>query len=255
MGYKVKLNIFEGPFDLLVYLIENAKMDIYDIKVSEITEQYLSYLNKMKEIEVEVASEFMVLAAALIELKSKMLLPRINKDGVEVLDEDPRTDLVERLIMYKKFKFMSEILSQKEEEGSRIFEKPQEDIKEFLEAPDEHLILDINKFVKAFELFIDKRKRVSDVKHHYERKEMQRISADDRIKFIHSLFEMDEQKILSFKETVQDDQDKYDIVLSFVSILEMVKGRTISAEQRALFGDILLKKIALDKNMEGKNDD
>lgn len=253
MGYKVKLNVFEGPFDLLVYLIESARMDIYDIKVSEITKQYLNYLEQMKEVEVEMASEFMVLAAALIELKSKMLLPRINKDGEEIIDDDPRTDLVARLIEYKKFKLASDIFSRREDDGLCIYEKPQEDISEYLDEPDEYLLLDIDKFVNAFELFLDKKKRVADVKHRYERKEQQRISAETRMNFIENLFKLDPNKTLSFKDTVQNGEDNYDVVLSFVSIMEMVKGRRVTAEQKALFSDILVK--AGEKlNLEEKND-
>ena len=91
--YKVRIDKFEGPFDLLVYLIQNAKMDIYDIRVAEITEQYIGYLKEMGELNVEVSSEFIVLAAILIRLKSHMLLPRVNDTGEVVIDEDPRMEL------------------------------------------------------------------------------------------------------------------------------------------------------------------
>ena len=104
MSYKVRLQTFEGPFDLLVYLIENAEMSIYDIKISEITSQYLAYIQTMQEMDVHVASEFMVLASALIEIKSKMILPRMVDPGDgNVVEEDPRTELVVRLLDYKRF--------------------------------------------------------------------------------------------------------------------------------------------------------
>ena len=92
--YKVRIDKFEGPFDLLVYLIQNAKMDIYDIRVAEITEQYIGYLKEMGELNVEVSSEFIVLAAVLIRLKSHMLLPRVNDAGEVIIDEDPRMELL-----------------------------------------------------------------------------------------------------------------------------------------------------------------
>ena len=103
MSYRVKLNIFEGPFDLLVYLIEHARMSIYDIRVSEITTQYMAYIEQMQEADINPASEFMVLAAELLELKSKMLLPRkpVEEDSGAGY-EDPRTELVEKLKEYKK---------------------------------------------------------------------------------------------------------------------------------------------------------
>ena len=105
--YKVKLQSFEGPFDLLVYLIENAEMSIYDIRISEITTQYLDYIRQMEEQEINVAQEFMVLAASLIEIKSRMILPRSFDEGEEVVEEDPRKELVQRIIEYKKFKEIS----------------------------------------------------------------------------------------------------------------------------------------------------
>ena len=131
MGYRVKLNIFEGPFDLLVYLIENARMSIYDIKISEITSQYMDYIDNMQKADISVSSEFMVLASALLEIKSKMLLPRtVSQDGKEELSEDPRTELVAKLVEYKKFKAISEMLERNETETSMYLEKPQEDLTE-----------------------------------------------------------------------------------------------------------------------------
>ena len=126
--YKVKLQSFEGPFDLLVYLIENAEMSIYDIKISEITTQYLAYIKAMEERDVALAAEFMVLASSLIEIKSKMILPRMTEDGQALVEEDPRTELVTRLVEYKQFKEIAEMLEQREEHSFNIFEKPQEDI-------------------------------------------------------------------------------------------------------------------------------
>ena len=126
--YKVKLQSFEGPFDLLVYLIENAEMSIYDIKISEITTQYLAYIKAMEERDVALAAEFMVLASSLIEIKSKMILPRMTEDGQALVEEDPRTELVARLVEYKQFKEIAEMLEQREERSFNIFEKPQEDI-------------------------------------------------------------------------------------------------------------------------------
>jgi segregation and condensation protein A len=122
MAYKVKLNIFEGPFDLLVYLIENAEMNIYDIKISEITAQYLNHIREMEEQDVMVSAEFLVLAATLIEIKSKMLLPRITPEGEEI--EDPRADLTKKLIEYTQFKRRAALLEELLDEASFKFSKP-----------------------------------------------------------------------------------------------------------------------------------
>ena len=108
--YKVRIDKFEGPFDLLIYLLENARMDIYDIKVAEITEQYIGYLKEMEELNVEVDTEFIVLAAVLIRLKSRMLLPRINEAGEIEIVEDPRIELRGRLLDYMRIKKAAELL-------------------------------------------------------------------------------------------------------------------------------------------------
>ena len=109
--YKVRLQSFEGPFDLLVYLIETAEMSIYDIKISQITNQYLEYLQAMQERNIAVATEFMVLAASLIEIKSKMILPRVSQEETALTEEDPRTELVERLLEYKRFKQAAQLFN------------------------------------------------------------------------------------------------------------------------------------------------
>ena len=161
--YKVRLQSFEGPFDLLVYLIETAEMSIYDIKISQITNQYLEYMQAMKERDVFVSTEFMVLAASLIEIKSKMILPRVSQEDGALLEEDPRTELVERLLEYKRFKQAARLFEEREESGTRIFEKPQEDISIYLQNPDEYLSLDIKQFAAAFRLFIEKKHKVESV--------------------------------------------------------------------------------------------
>ena len=137
--YKVRIDKFEGPFDLLIYLLENARMDIYDIKVAEITEQYIGYLKEMEELNVEVDTEFIVLAAVLIRLKSRMLLPRINEAGEIEIIEDPRIELRGRLLDYMRIKRAAEMLMAAEEYNLAVHEKPAEDMSEYLENPDEIL--------------------------------------------------------------------------------------------------------------------
>ena len=157
--YKVRIDRFEGPFDLLVYLIESAKMDIYDIKVSEITEQYIEYLKEMEALDVEVASEFIVLAALLIRLKSHMLLPRINDEGELVFEEDPRTDLASKLAEYILTKRIAEMLKDREELYLAVHEKPAEDMSAYIDDPDEILMATEEQMVKAFTLFLQKKQK------------------------------------------------------------------------------------------------
>lgn len=236
--YKVKLKSFEGPFDLLVYLIENAEMSIYDIKISEITNQYLAYIREMEEQNVALASEFMVLASSLIEIKSKMILPRATEDGQEITEEDPRTELVERLLEYKRFKELSQMLEEREERSLNIFEKPQEDISRYLENPDEYFSLDLKEFAAAFRLFIQKKQRVEAVRKHYTRIERERASMEKRISYILQQVRGKIGQVFSFRDFIRDKKDRYDVVVTFMSLLEMAKARAVKVEQRKTYGDI-----------------
>ncbi len=245
--YKVKLQSFEGPFDLLVYLIESAEMSIYDIRISEITAQYLDFIREMQEQDVQVAQDFMVLAASLIEIKSRMILPRITEDGEDAVMEDPRTELVRRLVEYKRFKELSEMLRLREESMRRIFEKPKEDISVYTENPDEYLMLDIKSFAAAFELFIRKKQKIEAVRRHYTRLERERSSMESRISLIlKSVRERLGEKI-SFRELVPDKKDKYDVVVTFASVLEMAKERVVKVEQKRTFGNI---EVSSGENVE-----
>lgn len=245
MGYKVKLSIFEGPFDLLVYLIENAQMNIYDIKISEITRQYLGYIDIMREKDVAVAIEFMVLAAQLIEIKSKMLLPGKIADGDGVVDEDPREGLVARILEYKKFKILSAMLAEREEAGFDIWEKPQEDLSEYTDEPDEYLSLELSKFVSAFEDFLLRKQRMEDMEKCYARIERQRETTEIKIDQIKNKLMENEREFIYFRELLNPGTDRYDIALTFVSMLEMIRQRRVVADQKQTFGDI--RVISTDK--------
>ena len=238
MSYKVKLQSFEGPFDLLVYLIENAEMSIYDIRISEITNQYLEYIKAMREHDINVATEFMVLASTLIEIKSRMILPRMSIEGQIAAEEDPRSDLVERILEYKRFKRAAQILQEREEQSQHIFEKPQEDISEYLENPDEYLSLDLKQFASAFSLFIQKKQRVEAVRAHYTRIERERSTMESRIRMILAKVRRKIGQVFSFKELIPDKNDRYDVVVTFMSLLEMAKERVLRVEQKSLYGDI-----------------
>ena len=248
MSYKVRLQTFEGPFDLLVYLIENAEMSIYDIKISEITSQYLAYIQTMQEMDVHVASEFMVLASALIEIKSKMILPRMVDPGDgNVVEEDPRTELVARLLEYKRFKQAAEILQEQEERCTHIYEKPQEDISAYLDEPDEYLRLDLAQFANAFNLFIQKKQKVDSVRKHYTRIERERARMEERISYIAGMLRKSIGQIFSFKEFIFK-KDRYDVVVTFVSLLEMAKNRIVQVDQKSTYGDI---QVSAGQNVDG----
>jgi segregation and condensation protein A len=192
----------------------------------------------MEEHDVTVATEFMVLAATLIEIKSKMILPRVNETGDAVIEEDPRTALVERILEYKRFKKAADILAAQEERSQRIFEKPQEDISQYLENPDEYLSLDLKQFAGAFNLFIQKKQKVEAVRKHYTKIERERETMESRIRMILNKVRTKIGEIFSFRDLVKNKEDRYDVVVTFMSLLEMAKERVVSVNQKSLYGDI-----------------
>ena len=241
MTYKVKLDMFEGPFDLLVYLIESAEMNIYDIQISEITTQYLQYLESMHALDLELSGEFMMLAAILIELKSKMLLPRTKVEDVQ--EEDPRKELVQKLLEYKKYRRAAELLMEQESLADLVFEKPKEDLQPFTGKPDIYLRMDIDSFIRVFKLFLARQERIEEVKRDYERIERQRVSVEFKMDSIRRCFERKKAKRLKFKALLDDEYDRYDIVLTFTALLEMIRSRELGASQGHSFSEITVSLI------------
>lgn len=239
MSYRVKLKSFEGPFDLLVYLIENAQMDIYDISIAEITSQYISYIEELRRRDVNIASEFMVLASALLEIKSRMLLPGREPDSESGSSiEDPRTELVQKLLEYKRFRNISEMLERRFDDTAMYLAKPQEDLAEYTGEPDEYLTLDIDKFREAFEQFLVRRKRIEEIRAHHRRTEKQRLTTELRMEDIKNFFRDSGKSKAEFAELVQKKDDRYDIAVTFSSLLEMMKERRLDAEQQYIYGNI-----------------
>lgn len=239
MRYKVRLDIFEGPFDLLVYLIENAKMSIYDIQLSEITRQYIEYMDDMKKLDVVLASEFITLAATLIEIKSRMLLPGIKSDDdADDISKDPRSELVARLLEYKRYKQAANFLEEKEKASRHIFTKPREDTGIYDKEPDVYLNLDLNRFVKAFDLFLHKQKSVSEVKRRYAGDRRKWMSIEERIIQVKELIRGAGR--LKFRELISDKRDRYNVILTFLSMLELARQKRIRLKQNVNFGEIIL---------------
>jgi segregation and condensation protein A len=236
MSYKVKTNIFEGPFDLLVYLIENAQMSIYDIKVSQITNQYLEYLHKMEELDVEVGTEFMVLAATLIELKSKMLLPSINPDGT--VEEDPRTDLTQKLLEYTRFKRRAAMVEEMIDVATHKMVRPQEDMSVFTGEPDEYLKMEMDKFIAAFKAFIYKKHKNEELEKMRGNIGRERMSVARKKSSIRSLLKKIKDRFIGFRELLDEDADRYDKVVTFVSILEMARAGVMRVRQAGNFEEI-----------------
>jgi len=239
MAYKIRLNVFEGPFDLLVYLIERAEMSIYDIQISAITRQYLEHIRIMKELDTMVSSEFMVLAATLIEIKSKMLLPRIKEDGTEI--EDPRTDLSKKLAEYVQYKKAAAALEGQREYARLKLQKPQEDLLAYSDEPDVYLRMEMDSFINAFKSFIHRRIKGEELRRMQRSVFRERLSLEKKTTLIGRLLaaaQKAKRKILQFTEFLSSEPDRADRVLTLVALLDMANEGALKIRQKANFANI-----------------
>lgn len=241
MPYQIKLETFEGPLDLLLHLIEKEEMDIYDIQISVITEQYLQYIQTMQSLKLDVTSEFLVMASTLLAIKSKMLLPTQSVNDFEPLmdmdlDEDPREELVQRLLEYKKYKQLSTILKEKELERSQIYSRPMIDLSLYRVEQEINPVEGLNLYhiIDAFQKAL-KKYSYRDPITKIEREE---ISVNDRMNEILEL--LLEEGILFFSQLISQASSKSDIVVTFLSILELMKVKKIICVQTVNFDEIVI---------------
>ena len=233
MELDFKLDEFSGPLDLLLHLIKENKMDILNIEMEKITDQYMEYLNKMEEMNLEVTSNYLVLASELLYIKSKMLLPR-PKDEEEEEEEDPRSELVTRLLEYQTYKEITKTLKEKEELRKEIYTKAPEDMKDFMtegvNITDE---LNIDDLVDAFKKFLLRQKENKPIHTQVTEKEVTVAERRKRIKDI--IFR---KKKVSFFELFEDYSREY-VVATFLAVLEMAKAGELTIKQEKTFDDII----------------
>lgn len=224
--YQLKLAVFEGPFDLLLYLIKKDQIDIYDIPIAKITQEYLAYLDLMRKLNLDIASEFIVIAATLIYIKSKMLLPR--DEIVQADEEDPRMELVQHLIEYNTFKEISEKLRVYEAKKRDLFERlyPVNVAKE-----DKELVMDIYELAKAMDDVLSRLKERRIVMIPGES-----IKVKDRMYELIDLLKKNDN--VSFFDMAEAHGDKPYVIALFLAILELLKLKVISVFQDAHFDDI-----------------
>jgi len=238
MNYKVKLDVFEGPLDLLLYLIQKEEVDIYDIPISKITDQYLEYLELMQLLDLGIAGEFLVMAATLMHIKSRMLLPPEQVEGEEKPEEDPRAELVRRLLEYKKFKEAASELSHMESQHKHFFarvgpgvnveELPKEDT--FFEASLFDLITAFTKVLKDIP---------KDVFYKVVKDE---FTVSEKIHDILHLM-VDKGAVL-FTDLFRAAKTKFEIITIFLALLELIKIRELIVVQAEPFGEIEIMKNA-----------
>jgi len=237
MTYKVKLDVFEGPLDLLLYLIQKEEVDIYDIPIAKITDQYLEYLELMKLLDLGIAGEFLVMAATLMHIKSKMLLPPETVEGAEKPEEDPRAELVKRLLEYKKFKEAATELSQMESQHKHFFARVGPGISIEDLPPSEEAFFEAS----LFDLITAFTKVLKDVpKDIFYKVVKDEFTVSEKI---HDILHMVlDKKKLFFTELFKTAKTKFEIITIFLAILELIKIREIMIVQTAPFGEIEIMK-------------
>ena len=244
MDMKFKLESFEGPLDLLLHLIEKNKVNIYDIPIVEITDQYLEYIDEMKKQDLDVMSEFLVMAAPLLNIKSKMLLPK--EAVVEEEEEDPRAELVQQLLEYKMYRTYAYELRDRQVDANQIFYKEPtipDEVLAYEEPVDvDQLISDLtlNKLNVVFQSVIKRQKnRVDPVRSRFGEIKKEEVSVEDK------MIEISEyarnHKTFSFRELLEKQSSKVQIVVTFLVILELMKAGEIRIVQENIFDDIQIE--------------
>ena len=243
MSLEVKLQVFEGPLDLLLHLIDKNQIDIYDIPIVTITEQYMEYINAMQKEDMEVTSEFLVMAATLMNIKCKMLLPKeVNEEGEE---EDPRAELVEKLLEYKMYKYMAFELRDRQMDAElqwfRSKNLPKE-VKDYELPVDFGELIGDTTLIKLNEIFQDLLKRQEDkvdpIRSKFGNIEKEEIDMDAKTLYIKAYIR--EHKRFSFRSLLEKQSSKTEIIVTFLVMLEEMKLGEIEIAQDETFGDIII---------------
>lgn len=253
MELAVKLKVFEGPLDLLLHLIEKDKLDIYDIPIAEITDQYMDYIASMDLADLDLASEFLVMAATLLDIKSRMLLP-VDEEEEEA--QDPREELTKRLLEYKMFKEISVTLQEREQSAGFVFYR-QEDIPEEVSRYRPPVDLDqllagvsLIRLNEIFQMVIKKQEeKVDPVRSKFGRIEKEPVRVEDKITGILSLCR--EKKQFSFVSLFPEEgAERFEVVVTFLAVLELMKVGAVRLLQEELFGDIVIRAAETDDALE-----
>ena len=248
MELTVKLQVFEGPLDLLLYLLDKNKVNIYDIPIVEITAQYMEYIAEMKRQDLDVLSEFLVMAATLIDIKSKMLLPR--NPGDEEEETDPRAELVQQLLEYKMYKCMAYELKDRQVDAQRVmFKKPTipEEVLAYEEPLNvEELVSDITlaKLNEIFKSIMRKQQdKIDPLRSKFGKIEKEEVSVEEKTEYLENYATT--HKHFSFRSLLEAQSSKVEVIVTFLAILELMKTGKILISQEHIFDDIQIdSKIA-----------
>ena len=243
MNYQCNLDIFEGPLDLLLHLIKEQKMDIYDIRIAEITKQYISYLDLLSELNLEMVGEYLVMAAELAKIKSKTLLPipETEEDVLTAAGEDPRAEQMRRLLEYQRYKEAAFDLRQKEYDQQQLFSRTGEVV---LENSEEELLIEANVFdlLTAFQKVLKEK----SFKKNYEIK-VTTLSVSDRISVILEILNASES--VTFDSLFTSLNTKQEVIVTFLAILELMRMQLIRSQQARQF-DVIRIYTAVDRETQ-----
>ena len=246
MSIDVKLQVFEGPLDLLLHLIEKNQVNIYDIPIVTITEQYLEYLGEMQRQDLDVMSEFLVMAATLINIKAKMLLPKEEEEEEE--EEDPRAELVRRLLEYKMYKYAATELKDMElDAAGSIYRSPAipKEVAEYREEIDPVELCDgltLNRLNEIFQMVMKKQvEKIDPIRSKFGTIEREEISIEERMDTIRD--RVKGLKGISFRTLLEIQASKINVIVTFMAILELMKVGAITVRQDGLFDDIMIDSL------------
>ena len=229
---------FEGPLDLLLHLIKKSKMEIFDIEISEITKEYLNYIKEMTDMNLDIASEYLVMAAELIEMKSRKLLPNKKDEEEKEEDENPEEELKRRLIEYKKYKESTEVFRNLEENRANYYTKAPESLKQYSsEKLENDGSVGIFDLLDAFQKLLERQEYNKPKNTKITRKE---LSVKERVAKIRDILKV--HKKINFIELFDNFSEPY-VVVTFLSVLEMAKNREINIKQDNNFSDIYLERV------------
>lgn len=248
MSLNIKIENFEGPFDLLLHLIKKNKTDIYDISIYEITNQYLEYIHAMEEMDLEITSEFIVIAATLIEIKSKMLLPKpkLEELALDDVGEDPRKELIDKLIQYRKFKAAAQILKDRELGVGRMFSKKPEIIEEKKKSLDPKDFLKEVTMLNLYEiynrlinLYMNKMNTANVMNREIP---IDRFKIEDKMDYLKDNILVGQK--IEFSQIIANCSVKIEKVVIFLALLELIKLKVITVIQEKNFKEIYLERIS-----------
>src|SRR5262244_902887 len=234
--YKIQIPMYEGPLDLLLDLIKQQKMSIHDIQISKITSQYLDYLQKLEELDVDVSAEFIYMAATLIYIKSKMLLPPDPLATPEEQAADPRAELVQRLVEHEKYKNAAQLLYQKQQIEENVWSKPDKTLYQDPGTEGE-LVVSLVDLVKVFQQVLERRKETARIELQHEQFTVAQMIVQLRAQIISS--EDSSVNLVRFWEACPS---RHAMIVAFLAVLEMVKLQAVAMVQEKQFGEILLRK-------------